>query len=209
MTEFKEIVLLGGRPGSGKSTLAHSISESINRDKSITSVEHLSIGDHLRLLGRGVMQSAYSNQIHEHSKALNKSQRLPAEVVRNVVEEYLLNRNSETQYVLVDGYPRYVDEIDPFLDIANNAGYEIPALFHLDLPYDIAKSRILSRGRRESEREIDDEFATWRLEQHDTTYSIAMGALKNAGVPIYNLDALLPPQKLATKVVSTLNTGGK
>jgi adenylate kinase family enzyme len=201
----KEIILLAGRPDSGKSTLARSLVNSFNESIGQGAAEHLSIGDHLRLLGRGVIHSAYAADIEAHANVLNQSQRLPAEIVRNVVREYLVARDTSTRYVFVDGYPRYHDEVEPFIEVAEQASSSVASLLHLGLPYDIAKDRMIARGRREHEREVDDEFAAWRLSQHDSTYELALELIKAAGVPVHELDATLPLAQLTQQSMAVVN----
>lgn len=197
-----KIVLLGGRPGSGKSSLARAIQTELNTTTPNTA-EHLSIGDHLRAIGRGAIQSIHAERILGNSSELQASKRLPAEIVRDVVQEYVEIRKN-TPYILVDGYPRYEDEVDPFIEITEHAGAEIHGLFHLELPYEIAKNRILGRGRRESERQVDEEFADWRLNQHDTHYNLALRAVEASGLAVIPLDATRTTEELTLQVVKSI-----
>ncbi len=203
MPNDREIILLAGRPGSGKSTLARSIQEQIRAEGAFSS-EHLSIGDRLRAIGGGVIQSVFSADILEHSKTLSKSERLPAHTVRAVVQEYLETRSDQTTHVFVDGYPRYEDEVDPFMRVADLSSYRVSGLVHLGLSNDDAVERILSRGTRENERSVDEEFARWRLGQHDTHYNLTRAALERHGVPVFNINAALEPRVVASSVAEVL-----
>ncbi len=147
----QEIVLLGGLPGSGKTTLAENIVYTNEK------YGFVSIGDQLRDIVAGVVQSAYADQVREEMGLLSHSIRMNEETVSGVVIEAI--NNLKTPVVLLDGYPRFVDQIGPFKASLVVAEIDLRAMLYITVDHDEAVERIVERGSRAGERDIDETYA--------------------------------------------------
>lgn len=174
------IVLVGGRPGSGKSTLAENVT------KYDSNYYHLSIGNHLRNIGNGVIQSAYSSNVRAQKDTLSRSERLDDEVVNNIVIEAVASKQLSS-VTLLDGYPRFPGQIQRFRDSLQRSNISLLALLHINVDRDVALERIIKRGTRPGEINVDLDFASFRIEQHDSTYVSVVEQISKI-VPVFNVD---------------------
>lgn len=176
----ERLFLIGGPPGSGKTSVAERIAQA-------KSMDHLSMGNHLRLIGRQAIRSRYYHELLLERQQLAASGRMPTRLVLAITEEYLLDQQRRPT-VLVDGYPRYREQVQPFFDLVGRLGIEPAGLIHLSVPEDVAVQRMLSRGRRDGEHEADRQFAVERVREHNATYSSAVGEIARY-VPVHQVEA--------------------
>ncbi len=176
----ERLLLIGGPPGSGKSSVAEALAQA-------KGMEHLSMGNYLRLIGRQAVRSAYYDDLQAQRDLLTKSARLPRGLVLKILEEYLLEKTQKS-HVLIDGYPRAEDQVDPFFELVEQIGIEPQAHISLTVTDEVAVSRMISRGERRGENDIDHSFAEQRLRQHTEVYPAALSAIERH-VPVHEVVA--------------------
>jgi adenylate kinase len=133
--------LLFGPPGSGKGTQSKKIIEKYD-------LVHLSTGDILR---KELETNSRLGQIAR--KHMNKGGLVPDDIILGMVAKEI-EANKGTKGVVLDGFPRTVDQAEGLDKLLNNKNYEITAMFALDVPEEELVKRLLNRGK-EGER-VDD-----------------------------------------------------
>jgi adenylate kinase len=126
-------LILFGSPGSGKGTQAKLL-------KAYLDIPHISTGDMLRT------HIGMEDEIGEKAERLIKAGKLvPDELVNQLVEARLAEPDAR-QGIVLDGYPRTLNQARVLLDLLEKSGFR-PAVVHLVVDYD----RIVARlsGRRQ------------------------------------------------------------
>lgn len=181
----KEILLLQGFPGSGKSSAAVRLAESYDNPR-YSHVGHYSIGNHLRGIIDGSIESDQAIHIVRQSKILAGSQRLDDHVVNEVVKEHIAELPAQS-LTMTDAYPLYVNQIPEFQKNVSELGATVLGVIEIAIDPEIAKSRILKRGTRTHEVDADLVFAQRRIDEHATDCLPTTVALGNM-YPIISID---------------------
>jgi adenylate kinase family enzyme len=176
----ERLILIGGPPGSGKSSVAESVALKRN-------IEHLSMGNYLRAIGRQAVHSAHYEELDAQQEALSRASPLPRELVLKIIEEYLSEKATK-KTVIIDGYPRVVEQVDPFFALVERTGVEPQVHINLLVAPEVAAERMTARGARLGEVAVDFVFAHKRLRQHEEAYPITLNAIEQH-VPICHVDA--------------------
>lgn len=114
------IVMLGA-PGSGKGTVAKLL-------KDILGVEHISTGDMFR------ETLAHGTELGKELESyMSRGALVPDEIVIRIIEEKLNDLKSENGVVL-DGFPRTVEQAKFLSQMLAKRGEKIDLVLHLDLP---------------------------------------------------------------------------
>ena len=177
MEKIKLFVL--GAPGSGKGTVSKLLLEALNSD-----VRYYNVGGILR---EQALTDAHIKKVHEEG-GLVKSDR-----VLSIFDDAL----TQEQY-LCDGSPRRPEEASYILDHASwieSPGY----LIHLELSEEIARERLLNRGRFDDK----DEIINKRFEEYrDTTMqSIRLFNEKNR---VITIQAIQTPKIVCSNIIKAL-----
>jgi adenylate kinase family enzyme len=128
--------------------------------------------------------------VRKGTEQLGNHEPITHEVVNAVVAEYL-GALSARSLVVIDGYPKYIEQIPPFVENVQLAGATILSIMHVVVPDEVAINRIVSRGVRAGETGLDLEFAQRRLSEHQTGARVATEALA-ATYPIDVIDGTQP-----------------
>lgn len=176
----QEIVLLGGLPGSGKTTLAESIVRTSKR------YSFVSIGDRLRDIVAGTIRSAYTDRVREEMELLSHSMRMNENTVSSVVIEAI--NDLKTPVVLLDGYPRFVDQIQPLKASLDVAEIDLRGMLYITTNHDEAVRRVVERGSRAGERVVDEAYARERVESYEKLYKPVVEAISKIA-PVYRIDS--------------------
>ncbi len=126
-------LVLFGSPGSGKGTQAKLL-------RTYLDVPHISTGDMLRT------HIGMKDEIGQKAEQLTKAGKLvPDELVNQLVEVRLAQQDAR-QGIILDGYPRTLNQASVLLDLLQKSGFR-PAVVHLVVDYE----RIVARlsGRRQ------------------------------------------------------------
>lgn len=122
-------IIMLGAPGSGKGTIGKSLCKEFN-------LKHLSTGD--------VFREEISKQTElgkEASLYMAKGELVPDEVTIAMVEGYLDKFND----VLLDGFPRTINQAEALKDYLNIRGKELTAVIDLQVPDEDIVKRTSSR----------------------------------------------------------------
>jgi len=132
---MKKLFLIIGAPGSGKTTDASIIAE-----KHADSIVHYSTGDMLREeVGSG---SQLGQTIESY---ISKGALVPLEIIVNTIVSAINNAPVDT--ILIDGYPRSVEQMTAFDDIvAKEDNIDLTSVIEVRVSQDVAKERILGRA---------------------------------------------------------------
>jgi adenylate kinase len=132
---MKKLFLIIGAPGSGKTTDASIIAE-----KHADSIVHYSTGDMLREeVGSG---SQLGQTIESY---ISKGALVPLEIIVNTIVSAINNAPVDT--ILIDGYPRSVEQMTAFDDIvAKEDNIDLASVIEVRVSEDVAKERILGRA---------------------------------------------------------------
>ncbi len=131
-----ELVLFQGYPGSGKSSAAASLANSLGMHD-YDGALHFSIGNYLRSINAGYIESKFSERLRLESAILSKSQKLDDNLVNAVVDEYLGNLTG-SGLVLIDGYPLYSEQVSVLRSNLKRRKLSILGLLIFDVPEGVA-----------------------------------------------------------------------
>lgn len=172
-------MLVSGGPYSGKSTVAAEFASS----DSLGLIRHLSMGDHVRAIVAGDIQSDYADALRQELDGLK--QHLPAQqaTTLGVFQEYMA-ANEDASLVVVDGHPRDADRA-----ALREVGAIAVCRFDISDAEAIARSR--SRERRFKDTPEDAAAVQSRLDRYREGTMPVLGTL-SLEFPFYRLDGMRP-----------------
>jgi len=131
---MKKLFLIIGAPGSGKTTDASIIAEKNNN------IVHYSTGDMLREeVGSG---SELGKEIESY---ISKGALVPLEIIVNTIVSAI--NNAPVANVLIDGYPRSVEQMTAFDELVSKEdNIELASVIEVRVSENVAKERILGRA---------------------------------------------------------------
>ncbi|MCV6608508.1 MAG: adenylate kinase [Campylobacterales bacterium] len=132
---MKKLFLIIGAPGSGKTTDAELIAEKNDN------MSHFSTGDLLR---------AEVASGSERGKTIDgftsKGNLVPLEIVVETIVSAI--KNAETDVILIDGYPRSVEQMNALSDLLDkDDSVELTNVIEVEVSEEVAKDRVLGRAR--------------------------------------------------------------
>ena len=166
-----KIVVIHGTPGAGKTTHSERL---VKLSRADYPVFHISAGNRLRDIRTGVIQSTFGLEINNPSAPALLDHR----IVNGVIFEYI-EQHTRNSIVLVDGYPRFVDAIEPFIEAIKTGGHELLGCLNLSISLETCMARLSGRGVRRGERiGVDIDSVERRYFEHSTYTIEAVKALK-------------------------------
>lgn len=142
------IVLIQSKPGLGKTLLAKTVVEALNK-QGITA-DHFSMGDKLRGMFDGTVQSRFTGELQKYRYELSHHLPVPdAELTADIAGEFCEQSAARgVQVSVIDGYPRYPHLLPAFHRIVNEYQLNVILLVVLDGSDELATSRIIGRDRQ-------------------------------------------------------------
>ncbi len=131
------IVLLGA-PGSGKGTQAENIVKKFG-------VTHLSTGDMLR-----AEVSAGTPLGLEAKKIMDEGQLVSDDIVLGMIKGQI---EKADKGFLLDGFPRNINQAEQLDELLEEMGQPIQKVIYFDVPFEVIKERLASRGRSDDTEE--------------------------------------------------------
>jgi len=143
---MKKLFLIIGAPGSGKTTDASIIAR--KNDNMV----HYSTGDMLR------EEVASGSDLGATIESfINKGALVPLNIIVDTIVSAI--KNAPVDVVLIDGYPRSVEQMMAFDELVNSEDdIELTSVIEVRVSQDVAKDRILGRAAeaKEGEQRSDD-----------------------------------------------------
>ena len=184
------VVVFLGPPGSGKGTQAVLLAQK-------RGLLHLSTGDLLRdalRSGTPLGKNAASY--------MNKGELVPDDLVSGLIDERIVDGSRD---FLLDGYPRNISQAKDLDEIVAQAGQDLSAVIHLDVPVSELTRRLSGRGRS------DDTAATVRerLKVYQTETAPLIRLYEGKGI-LFRVDGVGRIEDVHERVMTTflsLNRG--
>ena len=133
---MKSLFLIIGAPGSGKTTDATIVAE-----KNAQTMAHYSIGE---LLRAEVTSGSELGKIID--KSISAGNLVPLEIVINTVIGAIKNSDKDT--ILIDGFPRSVEQMNAFHDILDiEEEVKLVSVIEVEVSEEVACERVLGRSR--------------------------------------------------------------
>lgn len=138
---MKNIFLIIGAPGSGKTTDASLIA------KANMSISHYSTGDLLR-----AEVASGSDLGKKIDKFISAGNLVPLDIVVGAIVNAI--KNSPNDYILLDGYPRSVEQMSEFDRVlTSQSELKLSGVIEVAVSESVAKDRVLGRSRGADDNE--------------------------------------------------------
>ena len=145
-----------GPPGSGKGTQSKKIIEKYN-------LVHLSTGDILR------KEMEINSRLGQIAKShMNKGGLVPDDIILGMVAKEI-DANKGTSGIVLDGFPRTVDQAKSLDKILASRNYEVSAMFALDVPKEELVKRLLNRAKEGGRVDDTPEIIEKRIQTYNMT----------------------------------------
>lgn len=176
-----DTILLTGIPGGEASKLGESLAREL--DSPLLSVEHVSLGDRIRAIGRGAVESLYGSHVARHLARRHPEDLIDDEIIRGVIEE-VFDGHRETGLLLLDGYPRTIAQASDALGIARRSRRVVRGAIVTETD----ELTALTRMTEHSDRPATLETARSRLEIYHQAVPDAIEALGRRGLLLTHID---------------------
>lgn len=176
-----------GPPASGKGTYCEEIKKRLN-------INHVSTGELLR------DEVAANSTLGKRVEQIMKRGDLVDSSTSTVLLQKYLRVNSG-KHVLVDGFPRSVQNCTDFLQLCGRP--EFALMF--DAPDEVLMKRMQNRAVTSGRDDDKDENTSKRrIQVFRKTNQEIVDNLRNSGVDVYTIDATLPKEENVEKIVSLM-----
>ena len=186
-----DIIVVHGAPGSGKSTQSERLSHFLMDGRPVC---HIPVGDRLRAIRNGEFKSTYSNQVND----LGSSSMLDHALVNAIIFE-AVSLCPKDSVILIDGYPRFLDAMSPFIEAVAEGGHKLLGSIHLKISQETSMIRLGSRGLRRGERflEMNNAVVEKRFGEH-IRYTTEVVAALDQLAPVIEIDANLNKEAVSS-----------
>lgn len=129
---MSKVLLIIGAPGSGKGTISGELEKKM-------SLKAISTGECLR------REIKSGSEKGKHIKSLiGRGEFVSDEIVREVVFNFL-NIEHETKYIMFDGYPRNVSQVDDLKEMLADTNHELSGIVNLNVNEGLISERLINR----------------------------------------------------------------
>lgn len=188
-----KLLLLGGPPWAGKTSLA----EYVVKISKYPKVTHLSIGNRKRDIEAGKVNSRYKEELNKRVSKYKHHNVVSKDAMIGIFEEFVCAHKGEL--VIIDGFPRYPDRIEPFKASLKKLNAQVVAFCKLEV--DERALRIRSKHPRPSRPPMNEKEINARLADYYETVEPTLEKLANL-YPLYILDGTLPLEDNARILVN-------
>lgn len=194
----RHLIHVGGSPGSGKSRMARTLVDRLQESTDLQA-EHISLGEQVRLLGRGAISSAFTEYVDLHlANPHTANEPLDEEIIVSLLAMSIHSASDrDIDVVLLDGYPRYDRQVETYFDLAQVYGYQTPGALIMQTDTATALSRVLKRGRDHQDRSTSTRQAWNKLISHNESYPAVIQKLGafSTWFSLYSIDTSGPKQQ--------------
>lgn len=180
----RNVIAIVGIHGSGKSRLAKNIVQELQPTQSI---DHLAVGDTIRKIGRGVIESCRSEEIRSHLNSLHAQRLIDDEIIYDVMSEaFSAYRGSDT--ILIDGFPRTKVQAEQLDTLAILNSCKVAGFIRTDTTDMDATMRMIKRSPRDYEGSLTVTAARERIDEDRELYSDMNLSLHYPDLPLEVID---------------------
>eukprot|EP00549_Striatella_unipunctata_P005202 CAMPEP_0118699648 /NCGR_PEP_ID=MMETSP0800-20121206/16042_1 /TAXON_ID=210618 ORGANISM="Striatella unipunctata, Strain CCMP2910" /NCGR_SAMPLE_ID=MMETSP0800 /ASSEMBLY_ACC=CAM_ASM_000638 /LENGTH=262 /DNA_ID=CAMNT_0006599941 /DNA_START=131 /DNA_END=919 /DNA_ORIENTATION=- len=171
------VVFILGGPGAGKGTQCNLLAER-------KGWKHLSAGDLLRAERKN--PSSDVGQLIE--QRISQGQLVPDEItvglLFSAMSQAYYNSESESQYFLIDGFPRSLENNNVWNELKTKQPFDIQVSFclYLNCPEDVMTSRLLERGKSSGRTDDNLEVIRKRFDTYQTATKPILDAFQKDGM---------------------------
>lgn len=201
MDRDRNIVLVGGIPGSGKSRLCRSV---VSEQYYEQSIDHVPVGEIIRTIGRGTLRSIYREEIQRHLNSPTPYTPIDREIMYNVMSE-ALTQHDDADLLLIDNYPRYIDQVEDMYELAMLDDRNVRGLILTDVSDKIAIARMLHRRPSDNRRAMTELEAMERIAYHKQTYPSTKNLLRDQGLPVEIINTFTFKADTTEHAIQTVN----
>jgi adenylate kinase len=179
------MIILLGVPGSGKSTQGQFLTDRGN-------VKWISMGEILR------------NKANQSQKQrMQKGELLDSQETIGILIKELKEVGDKPELVL-DGFPRTIEQSKWLIEHKQSGFINVTALIHLYADEKVVEKRLMARGRADD----TPETIYNRFKIYQQTFQPIIGLLKEAGVPILEINADQTPELILHDIIKALELVG-
>ena len=180
------LIIVLGLAGSGKSTQGKLLADS-------TGYKWLSTGVILR-----------KNMSDEHKEEMLAGKVLDQQEVIDILAPELNLGSDQTTEIILDGFPRGVEQAQWLVDQRNNNLLVIESVIHILAHEKVVKERLLERGRQDdNEKAIDTSF-----DEYEHTIKPILDLFKSAGASVVEINGEQSIKAVHRQIVEKLISSG-
>jgi adenylate kinase len=118
-----------------------------------------------------------------------------------ILDEDLKSKHADKKECVVDGWPRAINQADWLIKKAKSGDIMMSAILHLRAHNNIARQRILQRGRKDDTQQA----ITQRFNDYHETILPILNHLQKAGLPVVEIDADAGIKEVERQIDKALN----
>jgi adenylate kinase len=168
------MIILIGMAGSGKSTQGQILAQHLK-------CPWISVGNVLRAYVSG-----------KYAKKMLAGELISDQELFPLLEKEFERIKAPSQEFILDGSPRTMEQAEWLVEKVKKQELKMTAVIHLNTDRDVAKARLLSRGRPDDhEKAINERFA-----EYEKVIIPILNYMHNQGFPIYEINAEQPKEEV-------------
>jgi adenylate kinase len=168
------IGVIFGPPGSGKGTQAALVQRSFGMD-------HLSTGEILRA------EVAHGSPVgHEAARIMAAGDLVPDDLITHIVERRLRRAHSPAG-VLLDGFPRTVEQAKALDAMLAKDGRKVDFVIAIDVPENILVQRLIKRAAEEGRADDNRNAIAERMHEYRTLTEAVLDYYRGRGVRVIEI----------------------
>jgi adenylate kinase len=168
------IGVIFGPPGSGKGTQAALVQKSFGMD-------HLSTGEILRA------EVAHGSPVgHEAARIMAAGDLVPDDLITHIVERRLRRAHSPAG-VLLDGFPRTVEQAKALDAMLAKDGRKVDFVIAIDVPENILVQRLIKRAAEEGRADDNRTAIAERMHEYRTLTEAVLDYYRGRGVRVIEI----------------------